>query len=60
MRCKKLDELAVVGEWQDTVVEPDCKHYDCGRCRNPGRLLPECRCPFDGREMPVREVKEPA
>lgn len=46
-RCKKLDELPVVVEWQN---------YSLGECCNPSRTSQDSKCPFDGKKLPVKLV----
>jgi hypothetical protein len=57
-RCKKLDELPVVNEWQQKCMCPSCGHYFQGKCENPQRHSEKDPCPFDGKELPVKEVEE--
>ena len=56
-RCNKLHELPpVVNDWQQTASCPDCAYYDCGTCGNPVRRDGSVACPFDGKDLPLREV----
>lgn len=58
MKCKKLEELPVVNEWQ-SVYCPDCKHFHEGECNNPSRISNnDVLCPFDGKKLPVKEIVE--
>lgn len=52
-RCKKMDELPVVVEWQSAIYCPNCAHYSSGECRNPLRTGPDSKCPFDGNSRPT-------
>ena len=53
-RCKRLLELPlVVSEWQQQAYCPDCDHYCDGQCE---RGAGEAGCPFEGGELPLREV----
>lgn len=55
--CKKLHELPpVFTDWQQTAWCPDCDYYHCGICGNPARRDGGTACPFDGKELPLREV----
>jgi hypothetical protein len=55
--CKKLPEVPpVVTEWQDNTWCPDCEFYGLGTCGNPTRAGNGAPCPFDGEELPLREV----
>jgi hypothetical protein len=56
--CKKLEELPVVSEWQNPVLCPACGHYCKGKCANPNRTSAADPCPFDGKQLPVQEVKD--
>ena len=58
MRCKKMDELPVVTEWQNEIYCPNCKHYTTGECKNPARVDENSKCPFDGKELLVKLVEE--
>jgi hypothetical protein len=56
-RCNKLHELPpVVTDWQQKAWCPECDYYNCGLCGNPLRRNNSAACPFDGKELPVREV----
>jgi hypothetical protein len=55
--CKKLHEMpSVATDWQQTTWCPDCEYYDRGTCSNPTRTGHNTPCPFDGKELPLREV----
>jgi hypothetical protein len=55
--CMKLHALPpVVTEWQQPVWCLDCDYYSNGQCRNPLRTDGNAACPFDGQELPLREV----
>jgi hypothetical protein len=55
--CKKLHELPpLITDWQQPVWCLDCDDYSNGQCRNPMRRDGNAACPFDGRELPLREV----
>ena len=58
MKCKQLDVLPVVSEGQQTVLCPACSHYFEGTCKNPNRTTEDGPCPFDGKVLPVKEVKD--
>ena len=55
-KCKKLDDLPVVSEWQNAVYCPNCAHYSKGQCSNPARISAESACPFDNKELPVKLI----
>lgn len=57
-RCKKMDELPVTTEWQNAIYCPNCAHYSLGKCCNPTRTSEESKCPFDGKELPLKLVGE--
>lgn len=57
LKCKQLEHLPVVSESQQTVLCPKCNHYFHGQCSNPTRTSERDACPFDGKELPVEEVK---
>jgi hypothetical protein len=55
--CKKLHDLpSVATDWQQTTWCPDCEYYECGKCHDPIRTENNAPCPFDGKELPLREV----
>ncbi len=55
--CKHLSELPpVVGEWQQTCQQPACVHFRLGECANPNRLSESAPCPFDGKQLPLRDA----
>jgi phage FluMu protein Com len=53
MKCKQLDKLLVVSEWQD-VLCPKCKHYFKGKCLNTSRTSENDECHFD--KVPLQTV----
>jgi hypothetical protein len=56
-RCKKLYELPpVVTEWQQATWRPDCAYYDRGTCANSAASDADEPCPFDGMQLPLREL----
>lgn len=58
-RCQKLLDLPpIVADWQQQAWRPDCDYYDCGTCANAGWMDDHVVCPFDGKEMPLREVTD--
>ena len=55
--CKKLHELpAVLTEWQQTAWYPDCDFYHRGMCGLAVGTDHNTACPFDGKQLPVREA----
>ena len=55
--CKKLRELPpITTDWQQTVLWPDCPHYDGGACGNPAHTESDAPCPLDGQPLPLRQV----
>ena len=58
--CSKLNEVPpLLTDWQQPVLCPDCAYYDAGQCINPTRMAGDTGCPFDGLELPLREVTTP-
>jgi hypothetical protein len=55
--CNKLSALpAVTTDWQQALWCPDCQYYDRGVCNYPARADGNALCPWDGKELPLREV----
>lgn len=57
MRCKQLDRMPVVSEWQQEVLCPQCGHHRDGSCGNASRSHLESPCPFDG--VPLNQFASP-
>ena len=49
-------ELPPVFEWQQKAWRPDCDRYCDGRCGEPTGRSDNASCPFDDKELPLREV----
>ena len=59
-KCTQLDrsELQVICDGQLEVLCPKCGFYCNGKCNNPNRV--DGGCPFEGKLLPVENVKENA
>lgn len=58
LRCKQLERLPVVTEWQGSIHCPSCKHYFKGKCSNPDRTKDSDPCPFDDKELVTEPIEE--
>jgi hypothetical protein len=56
MECKQSKNLPPLVMDSQEVVCPNCKFYWRGQCSNPARTSAEGPCPFDGKELPLREA----
>lgn len=58
MKCKQIEKLPVVNEWQK-VLEPDCKHHHHGCCCKLDRVNENDPCPLDNVDLlPTKETTE--
>ena len=55
--CRKLHELpSVLTEWQQTAWCPDSGFYHRGMCGIAVGTDRNVACPFDGKQLPLRDV----